>query len=181
MLSNFQKSLNFALQSEGLYVDNPADPGGATMKGITLDNYRIFKKNSHLTANDLKNISDADVHDIYLSNFWNPARCSDLPSGIDYCVFDFAINAGVGRSIKTIQKCVGADIDGVLGSITIGLIGQADPVMLINQFSNEKEAYYQNIVANKPGLSVFLKGWFNRIDQVKQRALTSFGIASSSD
>jgi len=104
-----------------------------------------------------------------------------LPSGIDYCVFDFAINAGVGRSIKTIQKCVGADVDGVLGSITIGLIKKANPVMLINQFSNEKESYYQNIVVNKPTQSVFLKGWFNRIDQVKQRALTSFNIPSSSD
>jgi len=179
MLSNFQKSLNYILQSEGLFVDNSADPGGATMKGITLDNYRIFKKNSHLTINDLKNISNADVHDIYLNNYWNPARCSDLPSGIDYCVFDFAINAGVGRSIKTIQKCVGADVDGVLGSITISLIKQANPTILINQFSNEKEAFYQNIVANKPSQSVFLKGWLNRIDQVKQRALTSFGIASS--
>ena len=179
MLSNFQKSLNYILQSEGLFVDNPADSGGATMKGITLSNYRIFKKNSHLTVNDLKNISDADVHDIYLSNYWNPARCSDLPSGIDYCVFDFAINAGVGRSIKTIQKCVGADVDGVLGAITISLIKQANPTILINQFSNEKEAFYQNIVANKPSQSVFLKGWLNRIDQVKQRALTSFSIASS--
>lgn len=171
MLSNFKDSLNYVLASEGGFVDNPNDHGGATMKGITLETYRIFKKNTHLTAKDLKKISDMDVSVIYLNNYWNACRCSDLPSGIDYCVFDFAVNAGYGRSIKTLQKSVGADVDGVLGSITLALIQKFDKISLINAFSDQKESFYRSIVDRKPSQIEFLKGWINRINEVKKRAI----------
>jgi len=171
MLNNFEKSLQYVLESEGLFTDNPLDSGGATMKGITLDTYRLFKKNSHLTANDLKSISDADVSAIYLNGFWDRCRCSDLPSGIDYCVFDFAINAGYGRSIKTLQKAVGSDVDGVLGAITIALVKKHDISDLIRTFSDQKEAFYKNLVIVKPSQQVFLAGWLNRIEQVKNNAI----------
>jgi lysozyme family protein len=171
MLNNFQKSLQYVLESESGFSDNVADSGGATMKGITLDTYRLFKKNSHLTANDLKSISDADVSTIYLNGFWDRCRCSELPSGIDYCVFDFAINAGYGRSIKTLQKAVGSDVDGVLGAITIALVKKHDISDLIRTFSNQKEAFYHYLVGSKPSQEVFLKGWLNRIATVKDRAL----------
>ena len=171
MLNNFQKSLQYVLESEGGFSDNVADSGGATMKGITLDTYRLFKKNSHLTANDLKSISDADVSTIYLNGFWDRCRCNDLPSGIDYCVFDFAINAGYGRSIKTLQKAVGADADGDLGSITMALIRQTNINLLIKDFSVQKAIFYNNLATAKPSQQVFLAGWLNRIATVKDRAL----------
>ena len=171
MLNNFEKSLQYVLASEGGFVDNKADSGGATMKGITLDTYRLFKKNTHLTPNDLKNISDADVSTIYLKRYWNTCRCSELPNGIDYCVFDFAVNAGYGLSIKTLQKSVGADVDGNLGSITLALINKHNVSDLIKTFSNQKEVFYRNIVAKRPSQSVFINGWLARINDVEERAI----------
>jgi len=171
MLNNFQKSLQYVLASEGGFVDNKADSGGATMKGITLNTYRLFKKNSHLTANDLKSISDADVSTIYFKSYWNACRCSELPNGIDYLMLDASCNTGVGRAIKTLQKSVGADVDGNLGSITLALVNKHDISDLIRTFSDQKEAFYKNLVIVKPSQQVFLQGWLNRIEQVKNNAI----------
>ena len=171
MLNNFEKSLQYVLASEGGFVDNKADSGGATMKGITLDTYRLFKKNTHLTPNDLKNISDADISTIYLNQYWNACRCSELPNGIDYCVFDMAINSGTGMSVKLLQKSVGTDIDGVLGSITLALIKGKDQLGLIRAFSDQKESFYRNVVAKRPSQSVFIDGWLARINDVQERAI----------
>ena len=171
MLNNFEKSLQYVLESEGLFTDNPLDSGGATMKGITLDTYRLFKKNTHLTPNDLKNISDADISTIYLNQYWNACRCSELPNGIDYCVFDMAINSGTGMSVKLLQKSVGTDIDGVLGSITLALIKGKDQLGLIRAFSDQKESFYRNVVAKRPSQSVFIDGWLARINDVQERAI----------
>ena len=171
MLNNFEKSLQYVLASEGLFTDNPLDSGGATMKGITLDTYRLFKKNTHLTPNDLKNISDADISTIYLNQYWNACRCSELPSGIDYCVFDASVNMGYGRATKILQESCGATPDGALGSISMALIRQSDRNLLIKTFSEKKEAFYKSIVANKPSQSIFLKGWLARIESVKNNAV----------
>ena len=171
MLNNFEKSLQYVLASESGFVDNKADSGGATMKGITLETYRIYKKNTHLTPNDLKNISDMDVSVIYLNQYWNACRCSDLPSGIDYCVFDFAINAGVGKSIKTLQLSANVLVDGLIGAITLAVVSNKDQFGLIQSFSDQKELFYKSIVANKSSQSIFLNGWLNRIKDVQERAI----------
>lgn len=170
MLINFEQSLKYVLQSEGGFVDNVVDSGGATMHGITLQAFRTYKNNMHLTPNDLKLISDMDVSVIYLNSYWNPCRCSDLPSGIDYCVFDFSVNAGYGRAIKILQQSCGATADGVLGSISMALIKQSDKNLLIKAFSEQKETFYRDLVAIKPSQSIFLNGWLNRIKDVQERA-----------
>ena len=40
---NFAACLAQVLLSEGGWSDHPADPGGATMKGITLATYRKYR------------------------------------------------------------------------------------------------------------------------------------------
>jgi lysozyme family protein len=163
MKENYQSALNHVLQSEGLWSDNPADPGGATMKGITLATYRSVKGNSHITKEDLRNISDQEVADIYKQNYWDKVKGDDLPSGVDYAVFDASVNMGVGRASKLIQTAVGVPADGVIGNQTLQAIKNANPVDLINKFSVEKDAFYKSL----PTFGTFGKGWLNRVAQVK--------------
>ena len=88
-----------------------------------------------------------------------------MPKGVDYAVFDFAVNAGVRRCIKTLQKAVGAEPDGVLGSITQALIRQSNPRDLLVKFSDEKIQFYQAL--NQPR---FERGWLNRVEAVEKLA-----------
>ena len=168
MKENYQSSLNHVLQSEGLWSDNPADPGGATMKGITLSTYRSWKGNPHISKEDLRNISDQEVADIYKQNYWDKIKGDDLPSGVDYAVFDASVNMGVGRASKLIQTAVGVPADGVIGNQTLQAIKNANPIELINKFSAEKDAFYKSL----PTFGTFGKGWLNRVAKVQTEALS---------
>ena len=45
----------------------------------------------------LRNISDDDLGQIYCSGYWDKYQCDKLPSGVDYAVFDTAVNSGPGE------------------------------------------------------------------------------------
>ena len=166
MRSNFESSLAHVLKSEGLWSDNPQDPGGATMKGITFEVYKDWKRNPHLTKDDLKAITDQEVHDLYKALYWNKVFGDDLPSGIDYAVFDAAVNMGVGRATKLLQESVGVTADGVIGQGTLRAIYSANPQEVIDKFSEEKTSFYQSLKT----FPVFGKGWLSRVAEVKQTA-----------
>jgi lysozyme family protein len=163
MKQNFDVSLAHVLKSEGGWSDHPADPGGATMKGVTLETYRRYKMNPHITKDQLRNITDEEVADIYKIGYWDKCRCFDLPSGVDFLVFDMAVNAGVGRSSKLLQESVGVPADGVIGPITIAALNAADVDLTIERFSQLKEAFYRSL----PTFGTFGNGWLNRVASTK--------------
>lgn len=114
MKNSFKNALKLVLVHEGGWADHPRDPGGATMKGVTLVVYqRHFGENKN--KDDLRNITDAELEKIYRSGYWEKCHCDDLPVGVDYIVFDAAVNSGPGRSAKWLQGAVGAKQDGGIG------------------------------------------------------------------
>ena len=171
MIENFDTSLSHVLKSEGLWSDNPADPGGATMKGITLAVYREWKRNPHITKEELRVIPDEDVYNLYKQNYWDKVHGDDLPAGVDYAVFDSAVNMGVGRAAKLIQEAAGVTADGVLGPASLSAIQQADTKELIEKFSELKDNFYKSL----PTFSTFGKGWLNRVAEVKTISETMLG------
>lgn len=163
MKENWSSSLSHVLESEGAWADHPSDPGGATMKGVTLNTYREYKRNPYITKDQLRNISDAELSDLYKKGFWDRCRCDDLPSGIDYLVFDAAVNMGCGRSSKLLQESVGVTADGQIGPITLAATKTANKQQTIKKFSELKENFYRSL----PTFSVFGKGWLNRVASTK--------------
>ena len=163
MKNNFDTALAHVLKSEGLWSDNPKDPGGATMKGITFAVFKDWKRNPHLTKDDLKNISDQDVHDLYKQLYWDKVHGDDLPAGVDYAAFDAAVNMGVGRASKLLQEAVGVTADGVIGSGTLQAIQKANTRSILENFAAEKTAFYKSLST----FDTFGKGWLNRVAEVK--------------
>jgi len=163
MKSNFDAALAHVLKSEGLWSDNPKDPGGATMKGITFAVFKEFKHNPNLTKDDLRNVSDQDVHDLYKQLYWDKVHGDDLPSGVDYAVFDAAVNMGVGRAAKLLQEAVGVAADGIIGQGTLQAVQKANPRSLLENFAAEKTAFYKSLST----FGTFGKGWLNRVAEVK--------------
>lgn len=165
MKENFARSLDLVLQSEGGWSDHPSDPGGATMKGITMDVYRRYKQRT-VTKQELRNITQAEIEEIYQDGYWTPSHCDDLPGGVDYLVFDFAVNAGPGRAAKTLQAALGVTQDGLIGPVTMAQVNASDPAALIASYSVAKERFYRSL----PTFGVFGTGWLNRIRIVKAHA-----------
>jgi len=164
MTENFQPSLDLVLKSEGGFVQDPEDSGGATNLGVTIKAWSEYLGRA-VNVKEMKELTPLMVKPFYKEKYWNPAGCDAFAKGVDYAVFDFAVNAGVRRCIKTLQKAVGAEPDGVLGSITQALIRQHDPSDLLDKFSKAKIEFYQSL--NKPR---FEKGWLNRVEEVKKNA-----------
>lgn len=167
MKENFEAALQTVLHHEGGFTDHPADPGGATNKGITLEVYRTYKNNRNLTAEDLKRISDDEVRDIYKRKYWDSCRCDDLPPGIDVCVFDCAVNSGVGRSSKFLQECAGVTADGAIGPVTVGVVRKLSAEQIINAMCDKRQAFLESLKT----FAVFGKGWTRRVSEVRAFAL----------
>ena len=117
MRDNFDACLAITLREEGGWADDPHDPGGATMKGITIATFRQYKPGA--TKADLRAISDTDVAHIYRHGYWDAMHCDELPTGLDLVAFDAAVNSGPHRSAALLQRALGVADDGVIGPATM--------------------------------------------------------------
>lgn len=169
MKENFDASFAKVIQSEGGYVNDSADRGGETNHGVTIGAWGAYLGRA-IQPNEMKVLTLDAVKPFYKTMYWDKVKGDDLPKGVDYAVFDFAVNAGVGRAAKFLQRSVGAVDDGVIGSGTLGLAAKADPAKLLANFSDQKQRFYNGLVASNPTQQKFLKGWLARVDSVNAAA-----------
>lgn len=162
---NFKDCLKVTLSHEGLWSDHPADPGGATMKGITIGRFRQYKPNA--TKSDLRNISDAMVERIYRDDYWKPVRGDDLPFGVDLSVFDFGVNSGPSRAARYLQSVVGAKQDGIIGPETIKKTILAGGKEVIQKLCAKRGSFYRGLKT----FAVFGKGWMRRLADVEAKSV----------
>jgi len=165
MISNWQKSFELMLKSEGGYVNNPADPGGMTNLGVTKATWENWVGRASDEA-EMRSLTPEKVEPLYKKKYWDAVRADDLPVGLDYLMFDFGVNAGPGRAIKVMQSAVGVTPDGGFGPLTLAAVQAIDPVELIEKFSQAKEDFYRSLGT----FATFGKGWLNRVADVKVKA-----------
>jgi lysozyme family protein len=170
MISNWQKAFEQMLSSEGGYVNHPSDPGGMTNLGVTK---RVWEEWVGRESNEkeMRSLTPDMVESLYKRKFWDACKCDDLPNGIDYLVFDFAVNAGPGRSAKILQTAIGVPADGGIGPITLAAVNAQEPDVLIEKFSQAKEDFYRSLNT----FDTFGKGWLNRVAAVKVKAESMLG------
>jgi len=95
-------------------------------------------------------------------------RGDELPTPLDYVLFDFAVNAGPGAAIKLLQQAVGSTPDGALGPITLGRVKAIPVKLVVERFSDEKEKFYKGLKQ----FPIFGKGWLSRVEHVEVNAKT---------
>ena len=162
---NWDNAFRLMLASEGGYVHHPSDPGGRTNLGVTQATWENWVGRESNEA-EMRGLTFEKVEPLYKKKYWDAVRGDDLPAGISYLLFDFAVNAGVGRSIKTLQTAVGVPADGGFGPMTMAAVQAVDPIELIKRFSQAKENFYRSLTT----FSTFGTGWLNRVSNVKQHA-----------
>lgn len=166
---NFSAILRQTLNYEGGWSDEKLDPGGPTMKGITLKTYSDFLKRLP-TKDELRSISKEDVESIYKNKFWNRICGDILPSGIDACVFDFAVNSGPTRAIKLLQSQIGVVVDGVIGPLTISAVDKCVKIRGINICIYEYQSGRLKFINKLSTFPKFGKGWTRRVDDLEEFA-----------
>ena len=153
------------LASEGGYVNHPSDPGGMTNLGVTKQVWEEWTGRESNEA-EMRALTPELVETLYKVRFWDACRCDEMPSGIDYLVFDFAVNAGPSRSSKILQAAVGVPADGVIGPVTLAAVKAIPENELVEKFSQAKEDFYRSLNT----FETFGKGWLNRVAAVKIKA-----------
>ena len=166
MNRNWDKCFDLVIVNEGGFVDNKLDPGGATTWGCTQAVWEKYIGHT-VTVDDIKSLTKEDVKPLYKRNYWDAIHGDALPSGLDYCIFDCAINSGTNRAAKFIQEIVGVPADGAIGNNTISAIAQINPVTLINEFSDKRQEFLKSLKT----FPVFGKGWTKRVTEVRNKSL----------
>ena len=137
MLSNFPASLALVLKAEGGFVNHPRDPGGMTNLGVTRNVWRDWV-NRDVDEAEMRSLTPELVTPLYKARYWDACKCDDLPRGVDYAVFDSAVNMGPSRAAKLLQAALGVTADGSIGRATIAAATAADPAELLDAFSQGK-------------------------------------------
>ena len=166
MNSNFTKCMSMLLDHEGGFVNHPDDPGGMTNLGITKATYDDFY-GSDIDEQGMRRLEQADVEPIYEAQYWNKCMCPSLPSGVDWAVFDWAVNAGVRRASKGLQKAVEAAQDGYIGAITLSKVNEHTAANIINRIAIYREQHYRSL----SHFETFKNGWLRRNDETREQAL----------
>lgn len=147
--------------SEGGYVNHPKDPGGETNHGITKRTLAAWRgttvRGLHKSA--VLNLTRAEAAQIMKRNYWDVIHGDDLPAGLAYALYDYAVNSGQGRAVKDLQRILKVKVDGSIGSITMAAIAKFDVVDLIKKLCQARFAFVKRLKTFK----TFGKGWTLRI------------------
>jgi uncharacterized protein (TIGR02594 family) len=165
--SSYGEALARLLVHEGGNDDDPRDPGGRTSRGILQREWDVWRRGHPGLPADVWRAPQDQVEAIYRQNYWNALRCDDLPAGVDYAVFDYGVNSGIGRAAKVLQRLVATAVDGEVGPDTIAATKRANAAALIEAICDERLAFLQGLRT----WPTFGKGWSRRVREVRAAAL----------
>lgn len=155
-MADFKRYFPTLIKHEGGFVNHPSDPGGETKYGISKRSY---------PKEDIKNMTTTRAEMIYYMDYWRPLLLDRFVSqSLAEIVFDHCVNAGMRSAINILQKSAGVVVDGVIGTKTLAATNNYNQRELFERYKAERITYYNNLVSGKPALSVFIKGWTNRVN-----------------
>lgn len=150
------------------YVNDPLDRGGETKFGVA--------KNANPNV-DVTGLTWSEAKSIYYQNYWLTSKCDRITSlspRLAVLHFDGAINHGVGRAGRFLQRAVGATEDGAIGPGTLkaleSAISQKGDIALVNAICDLREAFYEDIIRKNPTQERFRNGWLRRIREMREFA-----------
>lgn len=173
---SWERAIDFVLQHEGGFVDDPDDPGGATNMGISLR----FLKDVDPALADIDGDGDVDADDIramtrvqavrlYRHKFWDALWCPALPDDIALLVFDTGVNMGRGRAARLLQRSLnrcahaGLVVDGRIGPVTAAAARAFAGRGVVERYLFERAFDYCDICRANPVLKKYLFGWLLRL------------------
>jgi lysozyme family protein len=179
MIDRFHDAVDEVLRREGGFVNNSADPGGATNWGVSI-RFLLSEKpdlfsgisldtdnDGDIDAEDIQDMTRETAVEIYRRCWWDRYGYARLAPGIGEKVFDMSVNAGPGQAHRILQQSINdcggmVTVDGKLGPITVAAANAINHQRLLERIRNRQAGFYRSLVAQNAKLSVFLKGWLNR-------------------
>jgi lysozyme family protein len=174
-MTTVDEILNDIIKTEGGFVNDPKDHGGPTNMGITQKTLSDYLGRP-ASIEEVRNLKVPQVKEIYERRYVSDPRFDKLPVAIQPVVIDAGVLHGTGRATKFLQQVLNqagfgpVNEDGILGPTTRGLVEKAVAEMgpfFINAICDERQAYCDQIVANRPDQARFINGWTNRVNHFR--------------
>lgn len=165
MKGNWPEAFALTLKHEGGYVNNPKDPGGMTNLGVTRRNWEAYV-GREVAELEMRRLTPKLVMPFYKKMYWDKIKGDQLPSGVDFAAYDFAVNSGVSKASKVLQSIAGTVPDGIIGPKSLEAINAVPPDEMINAICMERLQFLKGLST----WSTFGKGWGSRVSQVEVQA-----------
>lgn len=188
-MANFDSAILRPLANEGGYVDNPADPGGETYKGIArrsnsdwegwarIDQYKADPAWPSMLGGDTT--LHKMVLERYRLKYWLVINGSMIKSqDIADELLDMAIHLGTRRAVIFLQRALNAlnrrgtlwpdvVVDGNFGRGTTDVLMKYEsieaPNFLLKALVLQRGSFYIDRVLEHEQSEDFLRGWLRRI------------------
>lgn len=181
IMANYLKTVPYIMDFEGGLTDHPNDIGGITKYGVSLrfakdtGDLELFDKDhdNDIDRNDIKLLSKEDAANAFKKYFWDKLKLDDISSEKKaFVVYDTAVNSGIGNAVPLMQRTLvklgyHIDVDGKFGPKTFSAFQDADEDIFCEEFLELRTNFYYKIVERKPSQRVFIRGWLNRIKEIK--------------
>ena len=167
---------------EGGFVDDPADPGGATNHGVTIHTLRRLgldlTGDGQVTGADMRRLTRAQAVEIFIEHYFRRPGLGALPEAIQPSVFDMYVNAGA-NAVKVLQRLLTAmgfpcTDDGAIGPVTIRaaqMAAEAAPSHLADAYGIARRNYYYALADARPSSRKYARrkdggkgGWITRAE-----------------
>lgn len=168
---------------EGGFVNDPADPGGATNFGVTIHTMRSLgldlDRDGDVDVADVRLMTRARAVDIFIEHYFVRPRIAELPEALQASVFDMQVNAG-SNAVKILQRLVTemgfpATVDGVIGPATLRAVQAAHdaaPAHIADAYAIARRNYYLRLADARPASRKFARsrsggkgGWIRRAEE----------------
>lgn len=175
------------IDREGGYVNHPADRGGPTCWGITLE---VARANGY--QGDMRALPRPFAAKIYANRYWHSLgldQVAEFNQDLALVLFDFGVNSGPGRAAEYLQIQLNVlndrgrlygDIaeDGAFGSITLGALrgfaearGKAGLEVLAHAINAERIVFCRRLAERNESQEAFAYGWFRRVVELLSHVL----------
>ncbi len=161
----FERALAFVLSHEGGFSDHAKDPGGATNYGITHKTLSKWR-GRRVTRLEVQSLTRLEASKIYRHDYWHACKCEQMPPALAFIMFDTAVNQGVARTIKILQKSIGTKVDGLIGPVTLEAVRMRDNKRLLIEFAARRMRLYGLLSI----FSTFGLGWSRRLMEALYQA-----------
>ncbi len=148
----FPRFIDRILGHEGGYVNNPKDPGGETIWGISKRSYPKL---------DIPKVTKEIAIILYKRDFWDRYNLASFSPAVAYQMLDFAVNSGNSNAVRALQRAVKVNDDGHIGPLTMAAVTAMTESDLVQRLLAERLEF----MTRCDGWPTFSKGWARRIAQ----------------
>ncbi len=176
-MNNFPYAIEAPLKTEGGYVNDPADPGGETYRGISRkaypnwDGWKFLDAVTDKRYNQVFPELENSVLNFYYQEKWAKNNLDKVDDKeVSAACLDTVIQHGRGAYLiqQALQKSGSpVSIDGIIGPDTVAHLNATPIKKFLDSLYKVREAYYFGLVSSDPTLLKYLPGWLSRISHLK--------------